>query len=148
MPPSDETLKDKLSIRATEVALSVTTLLVVVMLFAIPPVQLSRIADSSPAGIAIAIAIWVTPTLLGAVALYHGITGPRRLTSYLSGALGVVTLGVVLLNVYAVLTTDGAFVYGGTGAFVGPIIALLFASLLGIVVLVNTGVTVVRSPTQ
>lgn len=141
-------LKNKPSIRATEVALSVVTLLVVAILLTIPPVQLSRIADGSPTGIAIAIAIWAAPTLLGVVALYHVSTGPQRLASYLTGALGVVTLGVVLLNVYTVLTTDGTFAYGGSGAFVGPIIALFTASLLGIVVLVDTGVAVVRSPTQ
>jgi len=63
----------------------------------------------------------------------------------LIGALGVVTLGVVLLNVYAVLTTDGTFGYGGSGMFVGPIIALFTASLLGLVVLIDA---VVRSSTQ
>jgi len=63
----------------------------------------------------------------------------------LIGALGVVTLGVVLLNVYAVLTTDVTFVYGGSGMFVGPIIALFTASLLGLVVLIDA---VVRSSTQ
>ncbi|CQR48762.1 MULTISPECIES: hypothetical protein [Haloferax] len=139
---------DNLSIRMTEVALSVATLLVVVVLLAIPPVQLSSIAAGSPAGIAIALGIWAVPTLLGAVALYHVYAGPRRLASYLTGGLSVLTLGIVVLNVSAVLTTDGAFTYGGSGAFAGPIIALFIASLLGFVVLVDTGVTAIRSPTQ
>ncbi|WP_258303772.1 hypothetical protein [Haloferax larsenii] len=128
------------AVRAAEVALSIATLLGVVVLFAIPPVQLSAITAGSPAGIAIALGIWAVPTLLSTVALYHVTTGPRRLASYLAGVLGVFTLGVVVLNVSAVLTTDGAFTYGGTGAFVGPVIALFTASLLGVVVLVDTGV--------
>lgn len=134
-------LTTKPSIRSTEVALSITTLLVVAILLAIPPAQLSQIDDSSPAGIAIAIAIWVTPTLLGIVGLYHANMGPQRLASYVTGVLSAVTLGIVMLNVYSVLTTPGMFTYGGRGAFFGPFVALATASLLGFIVLVDTGLT-------
>ncbi|ELZ84731.1 hypothetical protein C453_11971 [Haloferax elongans ATCC BAA-1513] len=120
--------------------LSIATLLGVVVLLAIPPVQLSGMTAGSPAGIAIALGIWAIPTLLSVVVLYHVSTGPQRLVSYLIGVLGILTLGIIALNVSAVLTTDGAFTYGGSGAFVGPVIALFTASLLGVVVLLDTGV--------
>lgn len=135
-------LATKPSIRSTEVVLSITTLLVVAILLAIPPTQLSQIDDNSPAGIAIAIAIWATPTLLSIVGLYHTSVGPRRLVSYVTGGLSAVTLGIVLLNVYSVLRTPGMFTYGGRGAFFGPFVALATASLLGLIVLVDTGLTI------
>lgn len=123
-------------IRIVELCLSVACLVVFSSVFFVPPAVQTALSDTL-LGSVFGVLIWASPALLGGVTLYRAVSHGRSLGSYVTGILSVMILLLVILNVRAVITTDGLFSYGGRGMFFGPLIALCIGSVLGLVVLIE-----------
>ncbi|AFK19885.1 hypothetical protein E6P09_00710 [Haloferax mediterranei ATCC 33500] len=128
-------------IRRLQQGLAVGVFGVLIALFTIPPVRLSQLSATTLGGVVIGGGIWVTPALLSVVSLTQVRAAERSIASVVIVGLSFVTLGLTLLNVRTLVVTEEFLRYGGKGAFVGPLIALVTGCLLGGVVLLGEAVS-------
>ncbi|QIB75619.1 hypothetical protein G3I44_15760 [Halogeometricum borinquense] len=123
-------------VRTVELVLSVTSLVTIVVLSAIPPMRLSSLS-STVVGRAIAFVIWMVPLALSAVVLYRVRASKRSKSSYVIGGLSVLTAVLILLDTQTVVVSEGFLTHSGTGAFSRPLIAVVAGSLLATAVVIK-----------
>lgn len=128
-------MKVQSRVQAIELVLAIAPIVTVLTVFGIPPELLSKAGNTPLGSVAIGGSIWAFPPLLSVVALYHVSVTERSLGSFVVGGLGVVTLGLFLLNVRAVIVTPDV-TSPETGMFVGPLLALSAGCLLGAAILI------------
>lgn len=126
-------------VRTIELWLAIAPIVTVLIIFGIPPDLLTKIGKTPLGSAAIGGAIWAFPPVLSTFALSHVAVTERSVSSVVIGGLSVVTLGIFLLNVRAVIVTAD-ITSPETGMFVGPLIALFTGCLLGAVILLEDAI--------
>ncbi|AHG00889.1 hypothetical protein HALLA_11465 [Halostagnicola larsenii XH-48] len=111
----------------------------IIAIFGSPPELLSKIGETPLGSAAIGGSIWAFPPVLSAFALCRVYVTERSISSVVIGGLGVVTLGLFLLNVRTVIVTPD-ITSPETGMFVGPLIALFTGCLLGAAILIGEAI--------
>jgi hypothetical protein len=132
-------------VRIIELCLAIASLVTITTLFAIPPIQFSKLSNTSVGGAVIAIAIWAIPVLLSLLALYRVGVTERSISSFVIGGLSVVTICLFVLNLRTVIVTEGFLTYSGSGSFFGPLIALFTGCVLGAAILIKEAVNLTNN---